>query len=606
MSGFYGVVVAHPLYGNPLDTRADQVEAVRRIFEPLVPRFSPGGARVDLGPRGSMFGVDAVQLEGFARPLWAVASLAPNGDGFDHWDLYRRGLASGVDPDHPDYWGTFGDGDQRMVEQGTIGYALAVAGNELWDPLDERTREQLVDWLHLINRHEPFGNNWQFFRVMVNLGLQRVGAEADAAATERSLQQLDEMYDGDGWYHDGALAAYDLYIACAFHFYGLLYASMADDDWAARYRERASAFASDWAAWFDDRGDVVPFGRSLTYRFVAGSFWSALAVADVEALPWGEVKGLLHRHLRRWADRPIFGNDGVLTVGYGYENGAVGEEYISAGSPYWAMKPFVALAAPADHAIWSAEEQPNPGDHGVSSQAVPALSMMRTCSHVVALSVRHSGGFFVRGEARYAKFAYSSRYGFSLPCGADGPHQLGSDSMLALWEGHGGWRVRTQVTDWGVEDDDLLWTTWSPWPDVSVRTVLWAAPPWHLRLHLIETGRSLVTAEGGFAIGDVGAGAMAPPVDRKIDEHEASVTSASDHSRVIDPSGGRAGFVYAPLPNTNVFEPRTLLPALTGSIEPGRHELVGFYAAGDVAEDELRVDPPDIPGRVRELVRPGA
>ncbi|MGO8462910.1 DUF2264 domain-containing protein, partial [Rhizobium ruizarguesonis] len=71
-------------------------------------------------------------------------------------------------------------------------------------------------------------------------------------------------------------------------------------------------FAADWAA--------IPFGLSLTYRFACAGFWSALAFADVEALPLGEVKHLCLQHLRWWKDKPIADLDGVLSIGFGYPN----------------------------------------------------------------------------------------------------------------------------------------------------------------------------------------------------------------------------------------------------------------------------------------------
>jgi len=30
----------------------------------------------------------------------------------------------------------------------------------------------------------------------------------------------------------------------------------------------------------------VPYGRSLTYRHCVAAYWGALALVDVEALPW--------------------------------------------------------------------------------------------------------------------------------------------------------------------------------------------------------------------------------------------------------------------------------------------------------------------------------
>ncbi len=122
---------------------------------------------------------------------------------------------------------------------------------------------------------------------------------------------------------------------------------------AERYVERARSFAPEFQHWFAPDGGAFPFGRSMTYRMAQGSFWGALALADVDALDWATVRGLALRHLRWWSARPISDRDGVLSVGYGYDNRRMGESYNSAGSPYWCMKAFAMLAAPDDHPFWT-------------------------------------------------------------------------------------------------------------------------------------------------------------------------------------------------------------------------------------------------------------
>ena len=198
--------------------------------------------------------------------------------------------------------------------------------------------------------------------MLVDLGLRRVGARRDVSPSvlER-LDRIDGWYLGDGWYEDGAGGACDWYAAWAFHTYGLLYAAsgLGDPVRAAVFRERASEFAGQLVHWFAADGAALPFGRSLTYRFAQAAFWGALALADVEALRWGQLKGLYLRSLRHWTSLPVWERDGVLSVGYGYDNRRVAERYIAAASPYWAFKAFLPLAAPADHPFWTAEEEPS-------------------------------------------------------------------------------------------------------------------------------------------------------------------------------------------------------------------------------------------------------
>ena len=109
------------------------------------------------------------------------------------------------------------------------------------------------------------------------------------------------------------------------------------------------------------------------------------AERDPKALPWGDVKGYYLRHLRWWAKLPITDRSGVLTVGFGYANLLMSENYNSAGSPYWAFKAFLPLALPASHPFWTAEEKPVPVFSEPSPQPQPGMVMN---SQALPLAVR--------------------------------------------------------------------------------------------------------------------------------------------------------------------------------------------------------------------------
>ena len=185
-------VRANPLALGPLLTRDDVARAVVDLYEPLRPYVSPGGARVRLGSFASVFEQSTAELEGFARPLYGIVPLTVGGYDFAHWDRVVDGLDAGTDPDSAEYWGPVpGDNDQRMVEQAAIGLALAFCPERTWEPLSADARERLVTWLQGIFDHDPNPNNWQFFRVLVALGLERVGAPFDSAKVNASLDLLD-------------------------------------------------------------------------------------------------------------------------------------------------------------------------------------------------------------------------------------------------------------------------------------------------------------------------------------------------------------------------------------------------------------------------------
>ncbi len=533
---------ANPLAAGPLVDRSDVQRAVRDLYAPLIAHASPGGAQIHLGSFGAVFESRVAGLEGFARPLYGIVPLTVGGGRFDHWDRIRSGLVAGTDPTNPDFWGpVVADVDQRMVEQAAIGLALAFCPEEVWEPLGPTERRHLVDWLHGIDEFEPAPNNWQFFRVLVSLGLERVGAPVDTERLQTSLDRLDTYRRGDGWYVDGAMGTVDYYVPFALHTYGLMYAAandagLGDDRRAEEYRQRAAAFASDFVHWFAVDGASIAMGRSLTYRFAMSSFWGAMAWADVESpVGWGLAKGLSMRHLRWWADQAISDRDGVLSVGFAYDNRKLCEGYNSAGSPYWCMKAFGGLAAPADHPFWSADEAPlEPLDQPVTL-ADAGWVVTRNDEHAVALVAAAAplGPFPEEAAAKYHKFAYSSAFGLS----GDAPDTRGSahtDSMLALTDADGTRRVRASNVAVGVEGS-MAWSTWTPWPDVRVDSVCWAVDgAWHGRAHRVRSGRNLTSAESGFCVGYEPVGSA---IDRgSIHRADASCTIATPFgaSTIVD------------------------------------------------------------------------
>ncbi len=594
--------MANPLAGNPLRTRADVQRAVCALFAPLRPHFSPGGARVRLGSAGAFFADAAAELEGFARPLWGLVPLAMGGGRVDDWDLYRRGLAAGTDPDHPEFWG-WPETDQRQVEMAALGFALAFVPEAVWEPLPADAKDRLAAWLARIDRFEPIDSNWQFFRVLVNLGLARVGRPFDERAHRESLELLDSHYLGDGWYRDGASGHLDYYIPWAYHTYGLVYAAShgTDPERARVYRERARRFARDFEHWFDPGGAAIPFGRSLTYRFAQGCFWGALVFADEEALPWGRVKGLYLRHLREWARHPISDRDGVLSLGYAYSNPLAVEPYSSPGSPYWCMKAFLALAAPETHPFWSAEEEPMAEPEAPRAQPHPGMLISRTPTQTVALCAGQTELVFPNGPAKYAKFAYSSRFGFGVALHETRPHQNCHDSMLALRGADGPWRVREQAEAHAVEDG-CVYSRWRPFPDVVVETVLTGTAPWHLRLHRLVTSRRLWSAEAGFALPWDGVLPGGRGFEREGGPEAPLARTEAGESGVRDESGGRTGAIMIAHPNTNLLAPHTVVPVLHGEHAPGTHWLSCAVLATDRSGEARWEAPPALPAAARRLL----
>lgn len=574
---------------NPMRSRDDVAKAALDMVQPLIARFSPGGARVRLAATGARHDEVSADLEGFARPLWGIAPLAAGGYEFPHWDLWRQGLANGTDPEHPEFWGWPQDIDQRLVEMAALGFALRLVPEHFWHPLSAKAKQNVATYLQMAHGREYPNCNWKFFRILVGLGLSHVGLHVDTSLDAGFYDELDAYYKADGWYFDGKPKQVDHYIPFAFHYYGLLLSALAPDGPRAQvFRDRAHEFATGVQHWYGPDGAALPFGRSLTYRFAHAGIWGAYGFADQPALPWGEIKGLYLRNLRWWADKPIWDNAGLMTVGFAYPNLMMSEGYNGPGSPYWAMKAFLPLALPADHPFWQAEEAaPAAPDVPV---ALPQAGMVvqRLVGQNIALSSGQEMGYMRHGAEKYAKFAYSTRYGFSIEVDERQFFQASSDNMLSFSDD--GVRLRMKETTQEARIcGDMLYARWRPYQDVQVETWLVPAGDWHLRLHEVQTPRSLDTIEGGFAI----AAPQIGPWGETLHDHRCDLHNDLDQTVIL---GGdfRKARAHLALPNSNVLHARTIVPQLLGRLEPGKTQLFSAVLAACGQRDHPRPEFPDI------------
>ncbi|KAF1922536.1 uncharacterized protein M421DRAFT_10494 [Didymella exigua CBS 183.55] len=615
---------------NTFRTRDDFVRAAFALIKPLDQYKSPQNARIKIATStGAGFSETAAQLEGFARPLWVVADLLRSDRDSVQLKTWIDGIKAGTDPRSPEYWGDLSSFDQRMVEMESIAYALLSNPIAFGFNDDHVARNNLASWLSQINDHNIPQSNWLWFRVLVNLALTRVLNVPLAELKhniDESLQTLDTFYLGEGWSSDGLWCderkQADYYSGSyAIQFAQLLFVKFApdyDEERTVRYTEQANQFARTYWRYFGPSGAAIPFGRSLTYRFAFAAFWAAVVAADVYiSAPLDQlsvVKGLLGRHLRWWAQKPhIFNADGTPNIGYTYPNMYLAEDYNSPQSVYWCLKSLIVLGIPEDHPFWSCEELPCPTPDAtkqVERVWPPRHVLCNTFEHHFLLSSGQSTRKkFKAREAKYGKFAYSSAFGFSVPCGPF-LEQIASDSTLAvsLDDGEESWKVRRDPYDVsaaifivGNEEVSTLASTWRPWEreELTVRTTLvppvkrW--PGWHVRIHHVEWRPRvdcfpLRLVDGGFAASAQTSNDFSifetPVKDmRKLLEtaqgwyksgSSALVISESGASGVVDLTAqflteenreiareakGEASIVRAD-PNTNLIVQRSLIPTV--------------------------------------------
>jgi len=564
------------------------------LYAPLEAYYSPGRARLRLAPFAGDFDVESAELEGFARPLWGLAPLLKGGYDLPFWPEVLKGLANGVDPAHPEYWGDVVDFDQRIVESAAISFTLMLVPEKSWALLDTMARENLKRWLIQVISVKSPPNNWGYFQVLAHLALNGLGIETDRSKLETLLDFLESCALGpDGWSSDGHRPQVDHYVGFAMHFYGLLYAEFSGDRVRGpRLRARAVAFGRQFREWFADDGAALPYGRSLTYRFAHSSFWSAAAFADASDFNPGALKRLALGNIRWWQNTDALDRDGVLSIGYAYPNPVVAEFYTSAQGPYWAFKSFLPLAFPADHPFWlAAEEAPHTAD-AARVQPVPGMLIQRHAGVVTALVAgQEAADRFLHTAEKYGKFAYSTRYGFGVERDSRCFQYGAFDNMLALSVDGIHYAMRKHSDQHGIFEG-VQYSRWNPLPGVTVESASIPAGVGHFRAHLIETDRPLDLAEGGFSL------PMPSRSSVSMSSSEIAITlSTADDASALHVAVAPAAVSLQHqigAPGSHLYFPRAVVPQARLSIGPGRHMLACWFAASP-DKAAVAAGPPDLP-----------
>lgn len=557
---------------DSLKSKAEFQQMLERILNPLKNSYNQSGALLSVGNTSAHYPDRVAELEGFARVLWGLVPYwKGGGENIDLLKTYQKGLAAGTDPTHPDYWDVDGEVNQRYVEMAAISLGLLLVPELLWEPLSPNEKENLAVWLDKINsvdRDVYPDCNWWFFIVLTNMALNSLGKPGDPALVEFAFERIESFYLGDGWYTDGTSGRRDYYVSFAIHFYSLIYVAFMQEKDPARCEKfftRADRFAVDFLYWFDEEGRAVPYGRSLTYRFAQGAFWSAYLFAGGKAVPVGVVKGMLARHLEQWMEQPIFDRDGILTIGYRYPCLNMAETYNAPGSPYWALKTFLLLALPDEHPFWQAEAQPLPQLDALGY--FPKAEML--IQHLPRQAVLYPSGIF-RNDSfghmpeKYGKFAYSTEFGFSVAVGDDDLELAAPDSMLAFeWDGY--IFIRRNAKEALVEQERVR-SVWSPIEGITVETVLLPKDSGHVRKHTItNTLGACVAYDCGFAV-------PAPAPNRYTSATKSGGVSVSHEGasctvNMLTESGTPQVIVAAP--NTNLMCSKTAIPCIKYDIPEG-------------------------------------
>ncbi|WP_282803608.1 DUF2264 C-terminal domain-containing protein [Secundilactobacillus kimchicus] len=229
-----------------------------------------------------------------------------------------------------------------------------------------------------------------------------------------------------------------------------------------------------------------------------------------------------------------------------------------------------------DDPFWQVKESEKLKFEPRKKQSEPRMLVVhsKTGQEVQAFTAGQHSHEHAHGEAKYEKYVYSSTFGFSTPKGSVLLKQGAFDNTLAVSETENFWQTAFKYEHYAIHDD-YVYSDWKPWSDVEIKNYVIPQMPWHIRIHQINTRRTINVAEGGFAAPDYGI-----PGQQVLDTDVKNAVFYQTEVGIMGLVGLSEELKVAltePEPNTNLYFPKTKIPLQTGVLKPGEYTLISLY-----------------------------
>lgn len=347
-------------------------------------------------------------LEAFGRTLCGIAPwLGLDGLGgperasqLDCIRLAQQSLDAATDPASADFL-NFSAGGQALVDTAFLAQGILRAPRVLWEPLDARTKQQVIAALKSSRGiGTPRHNNWVMFAATVEALLLAVGEPTLRERLEDCTARMLNWYCGDGAYGDGEFFRHDYYNSFVIH--PMLLDVLAqlhrhDERFGAALRielRRAQRFAAVQERLIAPDGSFPAVGRSITYRF--GALQTLAHIAWLKQLPEhprpAQVRGAMTAVIRRIVEAPgTFDAGGWLQIGFCGHQPQLAEAYISTGSLYLCMAGLLPLGLPPEDEFWSAPAAAWTSQQIWSGQDLPADHALEDARRITLPVLQRSG-----------------------------------------------------------------------------------------------------------------------------------------------------------------------------------------------------------------------
>lgn len=347
-----------------------------QIAEPVLSNMSKGelaqNMEVELSPTWDGRDKRVTYMECFGRLMSGLSPWLSLPDDNTEEGKQRKQLrewalksyAHAVNPESSDYllWRKEG---QPLVDAAFIASSFLRAPEQLWEPLDELTKERYIKEFQQLRRINPPYTNWLLFSAIVETFLMSVDAQYDMYRIHSAIRKIEEWYVGDGWYSDGTHFAFDYYNSFVIQpMYVQVLQVLADKkhEFAKPSLEKAvkrmQRFGIILERFISPEASFPAFGRSMTYRMGVFQPLSLLSLREnlPKELPEGQVRYALTSVMKRmFSAEGNFNRKGFLQLGFVGHQPDLADWYTNNGSLYLTSEVFLPLGLPADHSFWTSE-----------------------------------------------------------------------------------------------------------------------------------------------------------------------------------------------------------------------------------------------------------
>jgi hypothetical protein len=331
-------------------------------------------------------------LEAFGRTLCGIAPwLGAEGgtkeeialrNQYREWSL--KAIANAVNPAAKDYM-VWNEGGQQLVDASFVAIGL-VRCPWLWEHLDKKVQDQVVDAFRLTRTFVPVYSNWILFTGMIEAFFCKYGFDYDKVRVEYSIREFaHHWYTGDGMFSDGMNFNLDYYNSFVIQPYLTAILEVASkktksyDFFLPKFDKISKRYAEIQERMIMADGSYPLTGRSIIYRGAAFQHLADLALRKQlpASLKPAQVRGALTAVIKKTLESPsTYTKDGWLNIGvYGHQPD-LADVYNNTGSLYLCTAIFLPLGLPDTDEFWSAPAEPwtslkvwtgqdAPGDHAL-------------------------------------------------------------------------------------------------------------------------------------------------------------------------------------------------------------------------------------------------